>query len=153
MLKVKIAYPTRQEEQLIIRSNVRPEGLAEIKPVVTLEDITKAKQLARAIYLDEKIERYIVAIVHATRFPVESGLSALSKYVAYGASPRASINLALAAKAQAFLDKRGFVIPDDVRNVAMSVLRHRVGVTYEAEADGVTSEQLIEAILQRVEVP
>ena len=153
MLKVKIAYPSRQEEQLIIRSNVRPEGLAEIKPVITLEDIIKAKQLARSIYLDEKIERYIVSIVHATRFPGESGLSSLAKYVAYGASPRASINLALAAKAQAFLEKRGFVIPDDVRNVALSVMRHRVGVTYEAEADGVTSEQLIEAILQRVEVP
>lgn len=153
MLKVKIAYPSRQEEQLIIRSNVRPEGLAEIKPVITLEDIIKAKQLARSIYLDEKIERYIVSIVHATRFPGESGLSSLAKYVAYGASPRASINLALAAKAQAFLEKRGFVIPDDVRNVALSVMRHRVGVTYEAEADGVTSEQLVEAILQRVEVP
>lgn len=153
MLKVKIAYPSRQEEQLIIRSNVRPEGLAEIKPVITLEDIIKAKQLARSIYLDEKIERYIVSIVHATRFPGESGLTSLAKYVAYGASPRASINLALAAKAQAFLEKRGFVIPDDVRNVALSVMRHRVGVTYEAEADGVTSEQLIEAILQRVEVP
>ena len=153
MLKVKIAYPSRQEEQMIIRSNVRPEGLAEIKPVITLEDIIKAKQLARSIYLDEKIERYIVSIVHATRFPGESGLSSLAKYVAYGASPRASINLALAAKAQAFLEKRGFVIPDDVRNVALSVMRHRVGVTYEAEADGVTSEQLVEAILQRVEVP
>jgi len=153
MLKVKIAYPSREEEQMIIRSNVRPEGLAEIKPVITLEDIVKAKQLARSIYLDEKIERYIVSIVHATRFPGESGLTSLAKYLAYGASPRASINLALAAKAQAFLEKRGFVIPDDVRNVALSVMRHRVGVTYEAEADGVTSEQLIEAILQRVEVP
>lgn len=153
MLKVKIAYPTKQEEQLIIRSNVRPEGLSEVQAVVTLEDILKAKHLARSIYLDEKIERYIVSIVHATRFPGESGLNALAKYVAYGASPRASINLALAAKAQAFLEKRGFVIPDDVRNVALSVLRHRLGVTYEAEADGVTTEQLIEAILQRVEVP
>lgn len=153
MLKVFMGYPSKQEEQLILRSNVRPEGLEKISHVMNPEDLIKGKKLTRSIYLDEKVERYIVDIVDATRNPATAGVSEISKYLLYGASPRASINLALAAKANAFLEQRGFVIPDDVRTVAMDVLRHRVGLNYEAEADGVKPEQIIERLLQRVEVP
>lgn len=153
MLKVFMGYPSKQEEQLILRSNVRPEGLEKVSHVMTPEDLIKGKQLARSIYLDEKVERYIVDIVDATRNPATAGISEIAKYLQYGASPRATINLALAAKANAFLEQRGFVIPDDVRTVAMDVLRHRIGLNYEAEADGVRPEQIIERLLQRVEVP
>lgn len=153
MLKVFMGYPSKQEEQLILRSNVRPEGLEKTVHVMHPDDLIKGKHLARSIYLDEKVERYIVDIVDATRNPATAGISEISKYLSYGASPRASINLALAAKANAFLEQRGFVIPDDVRTVAMDVLRHRVGLNYEAEADGVKPEQIIERLLQRVEVP
>ncbi|MNK12823.1 ATPase RavA [compost metagenome] len=153
MLKVFMGYPSKQEEQLILRSNVRPEGLEKISHVMNTDDLIKGKQLARSIYLDEKVERYIVDIVDATRNPATAGISEIAKYMQYGASPRATINLALAAKANAFLEQRGFVIPDDVRTVAMDVLRHRVGLNYEAEADGVRPEQIIERLLQRVEVP
>lgn len=153
MLKVFMGYPSKQEEQLILRSNVRPEGLERISHVMNPEDLIKGKQLARSIYLDEKVERYIVDIVDATRNPATAGISEIAKYLQYGASPRATINLALAAKANAFLEQRGFVIPDDVRTVAMDVLRHRIGLNYEAEADGVRPEQIIERLLQRVEVP
>ncbi|MNY34436.1 hypothetical protein D3C86_1687770 [compost metagenome] len=148
-----MGYPSKQEEQLILRSNVRPEGLEKISHVMNTDDLIKGKQLARSIYLDEKVERYIVDIVDATRNPATAGISEIAKYMQYGASPRATINLALAAKANAFLEQRGFVIPDDVRTVAMDVLRHRVGLNYEAEADGVRPEQIIERLLQRVEVP
>ncbi|MCC6701527.1 MAG: MoxR family ATPase [Fluviicola sp.] len=153
MLKVALKYPSKQEEQLILRSNTRPEGLTKVQQVIKPEDIVQAKHLTRSIYLDEKVERYIVDIVNASRYPSEAGISQVAKYIAYGASPRASINLALAAKAQAFLERRAFVIPDDVRAVAMDVLRHRIGLNYEAEADEVQPEKIIELILQRVEVP
>ena len=153
LFKVVLTYPAKQEEQLILRSNVRAEGLSKVSSVLTSEHILSARKLVKSIYLDEKIERYIISIVHATRFPHEAGLSQLSKYISFGASPRASINLALAAKANAFLENRAFVIPDDVRSIAMDVLRHRIGLNYEAEADGVKSEQVIEQLLQRVEVP
>jgi MoxR-like ATPase len=153
MLKVFMGYPSKKEEQLILRSNVRPEGLEKISHVMRPEDLIKGKHLTRSIYMDEKVERYIVDIVDATRNPAAAGVSEIAKYLSYGASPRASINLALAAKANAFLEQRGFVVPDDVRTVAMDVLRHRVGLNYEAEADGVKPEQIIERLLQRVEVP
>jgi MoxR-like ATPase len=153
MLKVALGYPSRQEEQLILRSNVRAEGLATVSACISQEDILKGKQLARAVYLDEKIERYIVDIVSASRNPSAAGLSELSHYIAYGGSPRATINLALAAKAHAFLERRAFVIPEDVRAVSLDVLRHRIGLTYEAEADSMRSETLIEKLIQRVEVP
>lgn len=153
MLKVALGYPSRQEEQLILRSNVRAEGLATVSACISQEDILKGKQLARAVYLDEKIERYIVDIVSASRNPSAAGLPELSHYIAYGGSPRATINLALAAKAYAFLERRAFVIPEDVRAVSLDVLRHRIGLTYEAEADGMRSETLIEKLIQRIEVP
>lgn len=153
MLKVSLGYPSRQEEQLILRSNVRAEGLASVNQCIQPEDIVQGKQLTRAIYLDEKIERYIVDIVAASRNPEAAGLSQLTKYISYGGSPRATINLALAAKAHAFLERRAFVIPEDVRAISMDVLRHRIGLTYEAEADGITSEHVIGQLIQRVEVP
>ena len=153
MLKVALGYPSRQEEQLILRSNARTEGLATVSACISQGDILKGKQLARAVYLDEKIERYIVDIVSASRNPAAAGLPELSHYIAYGGSPRATINLALAAKAHAFLERRAFVIPEDVRAISLDVLRHRIGLTYEAEADGMRSETLIEQLIQRVEVP
>lgn len=153
LFKVVLTYPTQQEEQLVLRSNVRAEGLSSVSNILTSDQILSARKLVKSIYLDEKIERYIVSIVHATRFPQEAGLSQLNKYISSGASPRASINLALAAKANAFLENRAFVIPEDVRTVALEVLRHRIGLNYEAEADGIKSDDLIDQLLQRVEVP
>jgi len=153
MLKVSLGYPSREEEQLILRSNVRAEGLATVSAIISPEDILKGKQLTRAVYLDEKIERYIVDIVAASRNPADAGLPELAHYISYGGSPRATINLALAAKAHAFLERRAFVIPEDVRAISLDVLRHRIGLTYEAEADGMRSETIIEQLIQRVEVP
>jgi MoxR-like ATPase len=153
MLKVNLGYPSKAEEQLILRSNVRPEGLAKVGHILSPEAILKGKQLTRSIYLDEKVEKYIVDIVDATRNPANAGISEVAKYIAYGASPRASINIALAAKANAFLEQRAFVIPDDVRSVAMEILRHRIGLTYEAEAESIHTTAIIERLLQRVEVP
>ena len=153
MLKVALGYPSKQEEQLILRNNVRVEGLPSVSPCLSPEDIVKGKQLTRSVYLDEKIERYIVDIVAASRNPEAAKLPELKHYIAYGGSPRATINLALAAKAQAFLEQRAFVIPEDVRAISLDVLRHRIGLTYEAEADGMHSETIIEQLLQRVEVP
>lgn len=153
MLKVCLGYPSKQEEQLILRSNVRAEGLAQVNACLHPDDILKGKQLTRSIYLDEKIERYIVDIVAASRRPDLAGLSALNKYISYGGSPRATINLALAAKAHAFLERRAFVIPEDVRAICMEVMRHRIGLTYEAEADGISAEKVVEQLIQRVEVP
>ncbi len=153
LFKVVLGYPSKQEEQLILRSNVRAEGLSKVSAVIDSEKILNARKLVKSIYIDEKIERYIISIVHATRFPQEAGLAQLTKYISFGASPRASINLALAAKANAFLENRAFVIPDDVRTIASDVLRHRIGLTYEAEADGVKSDQIVDQLLQRVEVP
>lgn len=153
MLKVNLGYPSKAEEQLILRSNVRPEGLEKITHVLHTDDLIRGKQLTRSIYMDEKVERYIVDVVDATRNPASAGIPEIAKYLEYGASPRASINLALAAKANAFLEQRGFVIPDDVRSIAMEILRHRIGLNYEAEADNVKPESLVERLLQRVEVP
>ncbi|MCQ2225468.1 MAG: AAA family ATPase [Paludibacteraceae bacterium] len=152
MLKVNITYPKPNEEMLIIRQNLNKEK-KEIKPVLTPEDIIKARGLVQEVYMDEKIERYIVDIVFATRFPKEKGLGHLKDMISFGGSPRASINLGLAARAYALLKKRGFVIPEDVRAIAHDVLRHRIGLSYEAEANNMTSEEIVSEILNAVEVP
>ena len=153
MLKVFLDYPKKEEEKLIIRANVRKEGMDKASPVLKPEDVIRLRQLTRQVYLDEKIEQYIVDLVFATRFPIESKLNNLANYISYGGSPRASINLALAAKAYALLQKRAFVIPEDVRAIAPDVLRHRIGLTYEAEADGITETEIIKQILNRVDIP
>lgn len=153
MLKVVISYPKKEEERHIIRYNLKPEGMPKINAVVTPEDILRARQLVRDVYMDEKIEQYILDIVFATRFPEEFKLTKLKPLISYGASPRASISLALAAKAFAFIKRRGYVIPEDIRAVCHDVLRHRIGITYEAEAENITSEQIINEILNVVEVP
>jgi MoxR-like ATPase len=152
MLKVVINYPKKEEEKLIIRQNLKKD-----KPVVTAilspKEIMEARDVVRQVYIDEKIERYIVDIVFATRFPQEYGLNALKEMISFGASPRASINLALAARAYAFIKRRGYVIPEDVRAVCYDVLRHRIGLSYEAEANNMTSDEIITEILNSVEVP
>ena len=153
MLKVFLDYPKKEEERLIIRSNVRKEGLSKIQKVLQANDIIRARELVRDIYLDEKIEHYIVDIVYATRQPEEYNLNQLSPLIGTGCSPRASINLALAAKAYAFTQKRAYVIPEDVREVAADVMRHRIGLTYEAEAENVNQNEIVQTILNRVEVP
>ncbi|RAJ03948.1 MoxR-like ATPase [Chitinophaga skermanii] len=153
MLKVVIGYPTKEEERLIIRQNLNPEGMSKIQPIISPEDILNARKLVREVYMDEKIERYILDIVFATRNPEEYKLSKLKPLISYGGSPRASINLALASKAYAFMKRRGYVIPEDVRNVCFDVMRHRVGLTYEAEAENVTAENILSEILNAVEVP
>lgn len=153
MLKVVITYPKKEEERNIIRYNLNPEGLPKINAVVKPEDILRARHLVREVYMDEKIEQYILDIVFATRFPEEFKLSKLKPLISYGASPRASISLALAAKAYAFIKRRGYVIPEDIRAVCHDVLRHRIGITYEAEAENINSEQIINEILNVVEVP
>src|SRR5690606_12844485 len=153
MLKIVISYPKKEEERHIIRYNLNPGGMPKINQVVTQEDILKARQLVRDVYRDEKIEQYILDIVFATRFPDEYKLKGLKPLISYGATPRTSINLALAAKAYAFIKRRGYVIPEDVRAVCHDVMRHRIGVTYEAEAENVTSEQILNEILNAVEVP
>lgn len=152
MLKVIINYPKKEEEKLIIRQNISGERQA-IKPVLTKEEVLEARKVVREVYLDEKIERYIVDIVFATRFPQEHGLPNLAGMIAFGASPRASINLALAARAYAFIKRRGYVIPEDIRAVCHDVMRHRIGLSYEAEANNLTSEEVISEILNKVEVP
>ena len=152
MLKVKISYPSREEEQKIMKLNVSGE-FPKIMPVVTRENILRGRKLIQDIYVDEKIEQYILDIVFATRNPEEFGLSNLTPLINYGGSPRATINLALAARANAFIKRRGYVIPEDVREVCMDVLRHRVAVTYEAEAEDITSEIIVQRILNTVEVP
>jgi len=153
MLKVVLTYPKKEEERQIIRYNLNPEGMAKIKVVVTPEDILRARHLVKEVYMDEKIEQYILDIVFATRFPEEYKLAKLKPLISYGASPRASISLALAAKAYAFIKRRGYVIPEDIRAVCHDVLRHRIGITYEAEAENISSEQIINDILNVVEVP
>ncbi|RMF29701.1 MAG: MoxR family ATPase [Bacteroidetes bacterium] len=153
MLKVKITYPEREEERQIIRLNLLEEDFGKVQAVVSPEDILQARQSVRKVYMDEKIEHYILDIVFATRNPREFGLGQLEPLIEYGGSPRASINLALAAKAYAFLRRRGYVIPEDVRAVCHDVMRHRIGLTYEAEAENVTQEDIINRILNRVEVP
>jgi MoxR-like ATPase len=153
MLKVVIGYPNKEEEKRIIRANIAPQGFAKIKPVVSTADIIKARKVVREVYMDEKIEQYIIDIVFATRFPDQYKLGKYKNLITYGASPRASINLALAAKALAFIKRRGYVIPEDVRAISHDVLRHRVGLSYEAEAENITSEDIITGILNAVEVP
>ena len=154
MLKVVITYPKQEEERLIIRQNLSPQGFPTIRPVVREEEIMRARQLVREVYMDEKIEQYILDIVFATRGNNNNPkLLKLKPLISYGASPRASINLALAAKAYAFIRRRGYVIPEDVRAVVADVMRHRIGVTYEAEAENVTSENILSEILNAVVVP
>lgn len=153
IMKVVVGYPTKQEEQMIIRQNTQAGQTASVGQVVTIQEIQEARSLARSIYLDEKVENYILDIVFASRFPEKYKLDRLKPLIAYGGSPRASINLALAAKANAFLNKRGYVIPEDVRTIAHDVLRHRIGLTYEAEAENVTVEVIIDDILKAIQVP
>lgn len=152
LLKVTITYPQREEELAIMRQQTGAD-IPAAKPVVTPKDVLKARDTLRSVYLDEKIERYILDVVFATRTPEEYKLTNISPMISYGASPRASISLALASKAHAFIQRRGYVIPEDVRAICPDVLRHRIGLTYEAEAEEVTSERIIETILNTVEVP
>jgi MoxR-like ATPase len=152
MLKVKIGYPSREEELKIMRQNMAPEGVA-INPVISPSDILKGRELIQEIYVDEKIERYILDIVFATRNPKEYKLGKLENLITYGASPRATINLGLAARALAFIRRRGYVIPEDVRTIAFDVLRHRIALSYEAEAEEMTTENIIQEILNTIEVP
>ena len=152
MLKVIIDYPTIEEEKLIIRENLRG-ALPEVKPVITSEDIIKARSVVDEVYIDEKIEQYIADIVFATRFPEGYMLPELKNMITFGGSPRASINLAKASRAYAFIKRRGYVVPEDVRAVAHDVLRHRIGLSYEAEANNVTSEEIVSKIINKVEVP
>jgi len=153
MLKVVIGYPSRAEEQLIIRQQMDGAEQPPISQVATIEEIQQARSLVRSIYMDEKIEGYILDIVFATRQPGKFRLDKLSPLISYGGSPRASINLALAAKAHAFIHRRGYVIPDDVRSMARDVMRHRIGLTYEAEAENVSAEQVVDEILKTIQVP
>ena len=152
MLKVVIGYPSLEEEKKIIRENIG-EGLPKVLPVTTAQEIIKAREVVREVYLDEKIEQYIADIVFATRYPDRYGLKELKDMIAFGGSPRASINLAKAARAYAFIKRRGYVVPEDVRAVAHDVLRHRIGLTYEAEASNMTSEDIISQVINKVEVP
>jgi MoxR-like ATPase len=153
LLKVVIGYPSKDEEQQIVRTNLHATGLPLPKQVVSGADIVEARQLVRAIYMDEKIERYIVDLVFATRNPEDCGLGHLKDLIAFGASPRASIGLGIASKAHAFLKHRGYVTPEDVRAVAMDVMRHRIGTTFEAEAENITSSQILTELMDHVEVP
>ncbi len=153
LLKVVIGYPTKEDERLIIRQNINPNGFAKVNAVVSPAEIMEARKLVREVYMDEKIEQYILDIVFATRNPKEYKLGNLQNYIAFGCSPRASISLAMAAKAYAFIKHRGYVIPEDIRAVCHDVLRHRIGVTYEAEAENITSVKIIDEILNAVEVP
>lgn len=152
MLKVIIGYPKKEEEKLIIRQNISGRKI-DIKPVLQPSEIIEAREIVQKVYIDEKIERYIVDIVFATRFPQDYGLGELKEMISFGASPRASISLALAARVYAFLKQRGYVIPEDVRAVCHDVLRHRIGLSYEAEANNMTAEEIISEILNKVEVP
>ncbi|MBR5454448.1 MAG: MoxR family ATPase [Rikenellaceae bacterium] len=153
MLKAKITYPKRQEERDIVRMNLAGEGMPSPNKVITPEDIVRAREVVSSVYMDEKIEKYIVDIIFATREPSEYGLAHLAHLISYGGSPRASISLAKAAKAYAFIKRRGYVIPEDVRAICHDVLRHRIGLTYQAEAEGVTTEEIITEILNNVMVP
>ena len=152
MLKVVIDYPKMEEEKMIIRQNINGDKF-NVKPILEAQEIIEARKVVRQVYLDEKIERYIVDIVFATRYPEKYDLKELKDMIGFGGSPRASINLALAARTYAFIKRRGYVIPEDVRAVAHDVLRHRIGLTYEAEASNLTSDEIISKILNKVEVP
>lgn len=152
LLKVVIGYPSREEERIIIRQNISNEK-PQIVPLIRPEEIIDAQKIVEQIYVDEKIEKYIIDIVFATRYPKEAGLADLTNIIAFGASPRASISLAKAARAYAFLHNRGYVIPEDIRAVCHDVMRHRIGLTYEAEANNITADEIISNILDKVEVP
>ena len=153
IMKVVVNYPAMHEEQMILRTNVQGMSLPSVKQVVSVQEILTARELVREIYMDEKIEQYILDIVFATRKPDQYKLEKLKPLISYGASPRGSINLALAAKSQAFLNKRGYVIPEDVRSICFDVLRHRIGLTYEAEAENVNVENVIEEVVKAINVP
>ncbi|WP_074405732.1 MULTISPECIES: AAA family ATPase [Aquimarina] len=152
MLKTVIDYPKLDEEQLIVRANLKG-SFEQVNPVVSVEQIINAQKAVREVYMDEKIEKYILDIIFATRYPEKYGLEELKPLINFGASPRGSINLATAAKCYAFIKRRGYVIPEDVRAVILDVLRHRIGITYEAEAENVTSEDIINKIVNEIEVP
>jgi MoxR-like ATPase len=152
MLKIVIGYPSKEDEKKIVRQNVLSQ-YPSVNSILKTDDIIRARKIVKEVYMDEKIEQYIVDIVFATRFPKDSKLEKFAPLISYGASPRASINLALAAKAYAFIKRRGYVIPEDVRAVCNDVMRHRIGLTYEAEAENITSEHIINEILNTVEVP
>jgi MoxR-like ATPase len=152
MLKVVIDYPKLQDEQLIMRQNLSG-SFAQVNPVVSVAQILKAREVANEVYMDEKIEKYILDIIFATRYPEKYNLSKLNDLISFGASPRGSINLAKAAKCYAFIKRRGYVIPEDVRAVVYDVLRHRIGITYEAEAENITSVDIINEIINEIEVP
>ena len=152
MLKVVIDYPTLEEEKLIIRENIQ-SSMPTVKPVTTAEEIIRARKVVNEVYLDEKIEQYIADIVFASRYPDRYGLPEMKDMITFGGSPRASINLAKAARAYAFIKRRGYVVPEDVRAVAHDVMRHRIGLSYEAEASNVTSEEIVSKIINKVEVP
>src|SRR5690625_3004911 len=152
MLKTVITYPKKEEEQLILRQNLKGD-FNEVNRVASLEQVLRAQSTVREVYMDEKIEKYILDIVFATRTPSAYKLKELEPLIDFGASPRGSISMAIAAKCYAFIRGRGYVIPEDVRSVAMYVLRHRIGVTYEAEAENITSEEIIEKIVSVIEVP
>ncbi|MCL4165757.1 UNVERIFIED_CONTAM: hypothetical protein GTU68_043573 [Idotea baltica] len=153
MLKVTVGYPTKEEERQVIRMNLNGISGTPIESTLTTERIERARQFTSKIYMDEKIEQYILDLVFATRTPADAGIKELSPLIAYGGSPRASINLARAAKCMAFLNQRAFVTPEDVRSIAKDVLRHRIGITYEAEAESMTSDDIIETLLANVEIP
>ncbi len=153
LMKVVVGYPTREEEQLIIRQNVQGLTVPAINQVVSVNEIVNARQMVRDIYMDEKVEQYILDIVFATRNPQDYKLDNLKPLISYGSSPRGSINLAVASKAQAFLNKRGYVIPEDVRAISNDVLRHRIGLTYEAEAENVNVVDVIDQIIQKINLP
>jgi MoxR-like ATPase len=152
MLKVIIDYPKKEEERMVIRQNVQGK-FPKASPVISPEDILKARQVVRDVYMDEKIENYILDIVFATRYPEQYGLESIKHMISFGGSPRASINLSLASKAFAFIKRRGYVLPEDVRAMCHNVLRHRIGLTYEAEAENVDVQEIISEILNKVEVP
>jgi MoxR-like ATPase len=153
LMKVIVDYPTKMEEQMILRNNVHGVPVPDIRQVVSVQEVLQARDIVRDVYMDEKVENYILDIVFATRTPDKYKLEKLKLLIAYGGSPRASINIALASKAHAFLNKRGYVIPEDVRSIARDVLRHRIGLTYEAEAENVKVEDVIEGVLKTIPVP
>jgi MoxR-like ATPase len=153
LMKVVVGYPSRQEEQMIIRQNVQGLTMPAIHPVVSMQEVLTARQLVREVYMDEKVEQYILDIVFATRTPEQFKLEKLKPLISYGSSPRGSINLAVAAKAVAFINKMGYVIPEDVRSICNDVLRHRIGLTYEAEAENISPDNVVEQVLQKVPMP
>ena len=153
MLKVIVGYPDREQEQMIIRQQVQGEAIPTVNKVINTEQIIAGRNLVKQVYMDEKIEKYIIDIVFATRYPDEFGLGKIKPLIAYGGSPRASINLALAAKAYAYMQRRGFVIPDDVKAICKDVMRHRIGLTYEAEAENIKAENIVDDIMRVVKVP